>query len=249
MCYRYAFFAFCFCLSILLACKKANPHAVENQIIEQKTKKSNSKKSKTLALNDDEPTLFGYRFEITGDFNGDGKKEKLTEIFYSSILQKEIDQFLAADDEEGRNIKRLEKWNAQSALISNSTKIDTLFIPHKNTANGFAFLKNEGDLDGDGADEISYVIRWADVSSLNTCFIMSYKNNQWQQLYQFPIWDWQLPDLPIYATKKDWEKRNKKSEELSLQKFAGLIKKIEKKSIQIIHRNEDAEEDTSLVNL
>src|SRR3990172_5954494 len=37
--------------------------------------------------------IFGYRFVIDGDFNGDGKKEKLIEHFVSTNNNKEISKF------------------------------------------------------------------------------------------------------------------------------------------------------------
>lgn len=37
--------------------------------------------------------VFGYRFMLSGDFNGDGKKEKLIEHFFSGIDDKETNKF------------------------------------------------------------------------------------------------------------------------------------------------------------
>ncbi len=236
---------------MLVACNNLNNRQLtskEDEVTSQ-NKSAKKKKKETSTFDDNEATLFGYRFQLTGDFNGDGKKEQLTEHFVSRVNGEEINQFLATDDEDGRNLKRIEKWQSYSFIASNSPKIDTLFFEKSEASVGLAFLKNEGDLDGDGGDEISYVVRWADISSLNTCYVMSYKNNKWEKLYSFPIWDWQLPELPIYTTKTDWEKRNLKTDEKSVNHFAGLIKKVEPKMIQIVYRNEDAEEDTSIVNL
>lgn len=237
-------------MSFVVACKQSN-----NEINVPETKKEKKHKKKHApaenlgALAEQEPTLFGYRFSITGDFDGDGKKETLTECFISKINGQELDQFLAADDEEGRNIYRIERWQAFSFLTSSNRKIDTLFFELDNPAYGLAYLKNEGDLDGDGADEISYVIRWADVSNLNTCHVVSFKNQQWIHLYSFPIWDWQLPELPIYATQAEWKRNATQSNTKLNQRFAGLIKKIRPREFEIVYRNDDAEEDTKTVEL
>ena len=53
-----------------------------------------------------------------------------------------------------------------------------------------------GDLDGDGRDEIGYVVDNADWSNTNTYVVVSYRNDAWTELFRFAIWEWQLPDLP-----------------------------------------------------
>lgn len=125
---------------------------------------------------------------------------------------------------------------------------------------GLSYLKNEGDLNGDGTDEVSYVVNWADWSNLNTWHLVTYKNKKWTALYSFPIWDWQLPDLPetfnhyglfgledkLINTTNDTI--NKQIEQ-KLLNFKGLVKRIDKNKIQVIFRNEEAEEDTKIVDL
>ncbi|MGL4597344.1 MAG: hypothetical protein ACRCYO_07450, partial [Bacteroidia bacterium] len=108
---------------------------------------------------------------------------------------------------------------------------------------GFSFLKNEGDLNGDGTDEVSYVVDWADWSTLNSCHIISYRTGRWEELYSFDIWDWQLPAL------EENEMTEIKPSSFSDENFDGLIKKLTVNKMQIIYRNEEAMKDTLVVDL
>ena len=125
---------------------------------------------------------------------------------------------------------------------------------------GLSYLKNEGDLNGDGTDEVSYVVNWADWSNTNTWHLVTYKNKKWKELYSFAIWDWQLPDLPetfnqygligleqkiINTTNVTMNKRIEKE----LKDFKGLVKKVKTNKIQVIFKNNEAEEDTMIVDL
>ena len=83
-----------------------------------------------------------------------------------------------------------------SFVIADNTKIDTLRISKAEQLLGLYFLKNEGDLNGDGNDEVSYIINAADWSACNTCHIVSYKKGKWNEIFSFAIRDWQLPALP-----------------------------------------------------
>jgi len=204
--------------------------------------------------------VFGYRIVITGDFDGDGRKEKLVEHYFSGIKNKETNKFDEGPTEYDQLVEAAEKKKPISFVLSDNKNIDTLHISSEAQSFGLAYLKNEGDLNGDGTDEVSYVVNWADWSNLNTWHIMTYKNKKWKELYSFAIWDWQLPDLPetindysvfglqnkIIYTKKD--SVNKKLEK-DLADFKGLVRKLGTNKIQIIFRNEESELDTSVINL
>jgi hypothetical protein len=204
--------------------------------------------------------VFGYRFVISGDFDGDGKKENLIEHFYSASDNKETNKFYDSLSDYDQLVALTIKKKPYSFVISDNTSIDTLHIAFGGQLLGLSYLKNEGDLNGDGTDEVSYVVSWADWSNLNTWHIMSYKNNKWIQVYSFPIWDWQLPDLPetfnqygpfglenkIINTTNDTADDEIQQQ---LKEFKGLVKKIKTNEIQIIFRNDEAEEDTMIVNL
>lgn len=224
-------------------------------------KKDSSKhviiKADTLAL---KRTVFGYRFIIIGDFDGDGHKERLIEHYYSGVQNRETNKFYDSLNDYDQLVEATSKDKTLSFVTSDNKTIDTLLISSDGKSFGLAYLKNEGDLNGDGTDEVSYVTNWADWSNLNTWHIMTYKNKKWQELYHFSIWDWQLPDLPgvindygmfgrqneIIYTKKD---SITKGLEKELADFKGLVKKLGKNKIQIIFMNDDANLDTSVIKL
>lgn len=124
---------------------------------------------------------------------------------------------------------------------------------------GYRFVIS-GDLNGDGTVDISYVVQWADWSSLNTWHVMSYKNKMWTELYSFPIWDWQLPDLPetnnrfgLFGLEQHTINTTNDSInqilEHQLNSFEGLLKKVAKNKIQIIYRRKDADMDSTSIDL
>jgi len=204
--------------------------------------------------------VFGYRFIIEGDFDGDGKMEKLIEHYFSQKTHTETNKFYEGlEDYDDLVTLSIDKEPFSFALCDNKN-IDTLYITSMGQVLGLSYLKNEGDLNGDGTDEVSYVINWADWSNLNTWHIATYKNNRWEEIYSFPIWDWQLPDLPgafndyglfgtqgkIINTQNDSINRSMEAE---LKNFKGLVKKIKKNKIQITFKNMEASEETRVVDI
>lgn len=201
----------------------------------------------------------GYRFIISGDFDGDGKQEQLTEHYYSAIDHAETNKWYADIDYEDLVLLTMQK-EPYTFLLSDNPRIDTFHISNTTQQLGLSYLKNEGDLNGDGTDEISYVINHADWSSINTWHIATYKNNQWQVLYTFTIWDWQLPDLPGTASQYGLFGLMDKNPisgpdtinlllEKQLLEFEGLVKKIDTNKIRIIYHTDEAEIDTMIVTL
>jgi hypothetical protein len=202
----------------------------------------------------------GYRFIIEGDFDGDGKKEKLIEHYFSQKTHAETNKFYEGLDDYDDLVTMSIYKEPFSFVLSDSKKVDTLHISSMGQLLGLSYLKNEGDLNGDGTDEVSYVINWADWSNLNTWHIATYKNNRWEELYSFPIWDWQLPDLPgafndygLFGTQgKIVNAENdsiNKLMETELMNFPGLVKKIKKNKIQITFKNMEASEETRVVDI
>ncbi len=138
----------------------------------------------------------GYRFVVKGDFDGDGKKEVLTEHFCSGLDHKETNKFYdSLDYGDYQYIDYLKQINA---FVNCSNKhIDTI----RGTGGlGLLLLKNEGDLDGDGGDELTLVRDNADYSNCNHCELLSYKRHKWRVMYSFSIRDMQIPPLPKAAT-------------------------------------------------
>ncbi|MDB5257751.1 MAG: hypothetical protein JWM14_2446 [Chitinophagaceae bacterium] len=207
--------------------------------------------------NDTVPVL-GYRFIISGDFDGDGKKEKLTEHYHSELTHKETNKYYNGLDYDQQVDITVQKY-PYSFVLSDNPKIDTLPIANTAQLFGIAYMKNEGDLNGDGTDEVSYVVDWADWSSLNSWNIATYKNKKWQTLYSFAIWDWQLPGLPesnkqygLFGTQGHTiitdDTLNDRIEE-ELLNFKGMVKKIKMNKIQVIYRTEEADEDSMVIDL
>jgi hypothetical protein len=204
--------------------------------------------------------IFGYRFIINGDFNGDGKKEKLIEHFISKVDNKETNKLYEGLTDFEQLVALTFKKETISFINSDNKQIDTLFISSNGEHLGLSYLKNEGDLNGDGTDEVSYVVDWADWSNINTWHLVTYKNNKWTEIYSFPIWDWQLPDLP--ETFKHYELFGLDNKiinptydslnaqlEKELLEFKGLVKKIKTNTIQVIFSNDEADLDTMVVDL
>lgn len=203
--------------------------------------------------------VMGYRFVITGDFDGDGTKEKIAEHFYSIRDKKETEKF---DDslEYDQLVAVTIRKHPMSFLLSENLTIDTLLISTNPQLLGLRYAKNEGDLNGDGRDELSYVVEWADWSNMNTCHIVSFLDGHWEELYNFPIRDWQLPDVPqtynnygLFGLQDKMTVPETDSLEQIMKKefdnFPGLIKKKKKNFIQIAYISDDADVDTMIVNL
>lgn len=137
--------------------------------------------------------IWGYRFSLVGDFDGDQQIDTLVEHFVDVDLDQETNKFF--ENLELMDYQWLEKKrNTQSFMLCRGAQLDTLI--------GLAVLGVEyaeiiGDIDGDGGDEIGLVNYHADISSVNTYTIYSYKKG-WQKMYSFEIRDWELPDLPEY---------------------------------------------------
>lgn len=202
----------------------------------------------------------GYRFVIKGDFDGDGKQETLTEHYISLIDRQETNKGYDGLPEYDQLVALTIKKQPYAFVMASKPAIDTLRISSDPQLLGLSYLKNEGDLDGDGADELSYVVDWADYSSGNTWHIMSYKNRHWKELYSFAIWDWQLPDLPQAMSEYELSGQEGKnavpeSDTLNvllqeqLDAFPGLVKKMGGGKIMVIYKNEQAAQDTMVVDL
>ncbi len=207
--------------------------------------------------------VFGHRFIIQGDFDGDGLKEILQEHYFSCKENKETNKFYDSLDYDQLAALTIDKDPISYATFNK--RIDTLWIADGQGQYapaycggqllGLSYMKNEGDLDGDGGDEISYVINWADWSSINSCHLVSYKKKKWKQLYSFEIRDWQLPGLPevqneyylfgvsgvVSTIGNDTINERLKKE---LDSFPGFIKKLKNGKIQVKEFILNAESDS-----
>lgn len=201
------------------------------------------------------PRVYGYYFAISGDFDGNGTKETLTEHYYCSSESRDVSKWPDSIDDYDKLIDLIIQKDAYSFVMCDCSTIDTLHIASGGRSFGLAYLENEGDLNGDGTDEVSYIVNLCDWSQLNTWYIMTYKNGVWKILYTFPVWEWQLPDLPYreYAVNGSQiipVQLDSISDTVDdIEHFDGLVKKISTGIIRVIFRNEDSEVDTMLVDL
>lgn len=77
---------------------------------------------------------------------------------------------------------------------------------------GVYFLVNEGDLDGDGGDEISFMTVYRDFSNINYFRVWTYTGNKWKELFCVQVHEY---DCPNYNAKKphemfthQWKRKN-----------------------------------------
>jgi len=98
---------------------------------------------------------------ITGDFNGDGKKDSLMVENYELLSQK----YSVDLENDGFN------------FIFSDKKIPKLHV----ISNLDYTIKNEGDLDGDGKDEIGFLYGWG-TSGCRSYEVYTLKNNKWKNL-------------------------------------------------------------------
>ena len=208
----------------------------------------------------DLPPIMGYRFVIVGDFNGDGKLDTLAEHYTSGVTGRESNKFYDSLGDYGDLVALAVLKEPYSFVLSNDKRMDTLRISQGGQLLGLSYLKNEGDLDGDGADEVSFLVNAADWSSVSTYHIASYKKGRWREIYSFGVWDWQFPPLPDYpieyglfgvdggVSAVDNDTINKQIRK-ELEAFPGMIKKVRTNVIRIRYRDSAAEEKEMVVDL
>lgn len=140
--------------------------------------------------------IWGYRFVLVGDFDGDQIQDTLTEHYVDAKTKQETNKFFEDEDILAYQGGEMIGHRAFSYMLSNNPNIDT--FPYTSHL-GIAYAEIIGDIDGDGADEIGVVEHHADYSSVNAYHIYTY-NKGWKRYYSFEVRDWQFPDLPEYNT-------------------------------------------------
>lgn len=184
----------------------------------------------TAALIAADDLVATHRFSVKGDFDGDGREETLTEHFLYKDSQQEARKNWV-DDSFAIISKEIWAGKTASFIGSDNPAIDTLRIAAP--CMGIEFMKNEGDLNGDGKDELSYVPALADYSAINRWYIMTWQQHTWKELCSFEIRESILP----YPG------------EDSLRHFKGLVHKISNKRIELIYINKDIDWDTTIIDL
>ena len=176
-----------FIITLLLSCNTIKKkQEISNVDFLQTQKSITISGSLDISNSQQMKSIDGDRYIITGDFDGDGKKEKLIEHFVSRIDNKETNKYYEGDSidlDSSRILVR--KHQPMSFLLCDNKNIDTLMIDRDGLIFGPHFMKNEGDLNGDGTDEVSYVPLYPYNTNRSSYIIMTYKNKKWELLYSF----------------------------------------------------------------
>ena len=172
--------------------------------------------------------IWNDRLQVIGDFDGDNALDTLREHYLDGNTKKETNKYSTKISYDSM-VRLAVNKNSYSFVTSNNEKIDTLRIASGGQVFGLSYLKNEGDLNNDGRDEISYVIDWADWSSVNTCHISTFDDEKWIELYSFPIRDWQISE-PTHE-------------------FTGFMKPVNNDETEIYFINKEGLEDTVRIKL
>jgi hypothetical protein len=135
---------------------------------------------------------FGYRFVVTGDFDGNGTKETLTESYTDSTMKHEISsiRYYKNDDRIGL----LTQKKPVLRLLCNDNKILPFMIENKiHNTSGLLFVKNVGNIDALPGDEIAYAVEWLDFSNVNSFCIANYYKGKWRNIDMFPTHESSIP--------------------------------------------------------
>lgn len=174
--------------------------------------------------------IWGSRMTVMGDFDGDGTQDTLFERYISRLTGKETNKdYDWSGNELGDGccdwLFYKQRWIAEKdplvRLVSKNPKIKPFDVEGGGAQNGFDYLKNAGDLNGDGTDEIAYYIYDVDMSMMNSCALATYKNGKWKEVHH---WDIMESDFfyeqgeprpnptyvkkkngKVYCNERDWE--------------------------------------------
>lgn len=135
--------------------------------------------------------IWGYRFQLIGDFNGDNVQDTLYERFIDNETSDEINKFF-------ENLDLMDHCcidrDVKAFFECSNPKIKAFPIPSEV---GLLFAETIGDIDGNGTDEIGLVNYNTDVSSVSRYYIYTY-DGDWKSIYDFEVRDWEFPALPGY---------------------------------------------------
>jgi len=168
---------------LLFSCSQSSKEKTSDSSF--KTIDSQSFDNNSLQKMTDEKIL-GERFTVTGDFNGDKTNDTIFESYISSATQKETYKFLDANDWDHNQALIIDN-KPISRIYSNIAGIDTFVVTMQSQQMGIERIENLGDLNGDGNDELGYVIAWADNSNLNHYHIISLAGKKFEEIFSFQI--------------------------------------------------------------
>ncbi len=146
---------------------------------------------------------WGYRFKVEGDFDGNGTKEMLYERFYSQKSKHETYKYLKADNANGydctASLQDNDAKKAMSYMVCSDSTIRRMSIGVCSNANavfGISFMKNVGDLNGDGTDELVYMDDRGCTTDPRFFYLLTYKDGEWKKTRQWRSKFGKLPVLP-----------------------------------------------------
>ncbi len=100
-------------------------------------------------------------------------------------------------------------YEAATTLFSDNDELTPLKL---DTDLGVYFLINEGDLDGDGGDEISFMSVYRDFSNLNYFRIWTYKDTKWKELFCVYVHEYDCPNYQAQRPEElfthQWKRKN-----------------------------------------
>ena len=150
---------------------------------------------------------------ITGDFNGDKRKDTLMASLTSRITGKPIlaDTLMDYDSLIAVTIRQ------QPLLQLRTNHLPALLLNEGNDyVLGLDYLANIGNVDQHPGDEVALIINAADWSSVNTCRVVGFHNGQWLPVKTITIREETIP--AIRAGKlKPWEGKSRSKQGNSTQ--------------------------------
>lgn len=154
---------------------------------------------------------FNYKFEkpktksIIGNFDGDKTQDTLREIVYSDKSQLQIDKVLTCKEYEFDTVVNWYFKNSIRHKLALSNHTSEMYFSY---SMGFYFLKNIGDINNDGKDEVALAIDLLDYSRVNSCIIYTLCNNDWKEIKRFTIhegaFDYYGNEEPIFDEIKEY---------------------------------------------
>lgn len=139
--------------------------------------------------------VWGYRFVLTGDFDGDGKEDTLRERYVDVATNQETNKFYenvtyVSDYQIVNSVKRKVKAYLDADFLTK----DTFLVGDL----GIAWAETIGDINGNGRDEIGIVNMYSDFSNLNRYDIYTL-DTVWKSLYSFGVNEMYLPIKPLIS--------------------------------------------------
>lgn len=157
--------------------------------------------SDSLAVSDDSnavlpdgpgDSIWGYRFQVVGDYDGDGRLDTLKEHF-TDLNDHETPKYWGNVGID-QGIYQLFAAERGGFLVDDERRL----IPFEEVGTlGLIWAETIPDITGDGADEICILPDNADFSNVNTCRIYTYDQKiGWTLLHGEESRDWAFPIRP-----------------------------------------------------